>query len=98
MSQYYVESGSLKATVFADDAFDAALESIQCWGGRNDRTEAPTRRMDDEIRVYDRGFRRGEGQRFATISLLAHLHGEPAEQVCQKRVRQFVRRGAVSAN
>lgn len=81
MVKYFVQSGPLKVVVVAEDAHDAALESVSWWGTRNGvRGEAAHRRdLAEDVWVSRSGFNR-TGDRFTTFELLARLNNQVPEQ------------------
>ena len=77
MLKYHVESGPLKITLFAESAYEAALEAVAWWGDRCDANGEPQHRnsLADEVRV-SRDRQSGEAKRFVTLRLLAQSRGE----------------------
>ncbi|MBW3597838.1 MAG: hypothetical protein KY475_11255 [Planctomycetes bacterium] len=77
MPRYHVRCGSLKVTILAADAQEAALESLGWWSeGWGDDGDAHHRRyLAEQMLVTEPGTRRPT-ERFITFDLLASLHGE----------------------
>lgn len=80
MVKYFVQSGPLKVVVIAEDAHDAALESVSWWGTRDRRSGEAAHRRDlaEDVWVSRSGFNRG-GDRFTTFELLARLNNQVSE-------------------
>lgn len=89
MIKYFVQSGPLKVIVVAEDAHDAALESVAWWGTRSGRKcEAAHRRdLAEEVWVSRSGFNHG-GERFPTFDLLARLNRQVPDEAWQQLLRR----------
>lgn len=89
MVKYFVQSGPLKVVVVAEDAHDAALESVSWWGTRSGtRSEAAHRRdLAEDVWVSRSGFNHG-GDRFTTFELLARLNHQVPEQAWEQLIQR----------
>ena len=90
MPRFHVRCGSLKVTILADDAQDAALESLQWWGeGWGDDGDAHHRRcLAEQVLVSESG-RRCPAERFVTFELLASLHRQSPDDAWRRLLDDF---------
>jgi hypothetical protein len=78
MTEYVVQSGSLKIVLLAESAMEAAIEAVLRWG-TGDVTHETHRAGFAESVTVQRS-KRGVSRRFATFNVLAHARGEcPSE-------------------
>ena len=89
MIKYFVQSGPLKVVVLAEDAHDAALESVAWWGTRRGEPREAAHRRDlaEDVWVSRHGFHQG-GERFTTFNLLARINQQNPEQAWDNLLRQ----------
>lgn len=85
MTKYYVESGSLKLTIFAESAHEAAQEAVAWWGDRPRLTgESFTGALADEVRVR-RSRTAQQIRRFATVRLKAQASSTSINELLAER-------------
>ncbi|ADB17261.1 hypothetical protein Psta_2592 [Pirellula staleyi DSM 6068] len=75
MSKFQVQSGSLKITIVAETAYDAAMEAVAWWG---DRTSNMNRDQDRPSLAADLVVKteKGRTSRFPTYPLVARSQGQ----------------------
>lgn len=84
MLKYYVESGSLKLTIFAESTYEAALEAVAWWGDRGEMTgESYRGALAEEVRVR-RSRHSGEARRYVTGRLVAQCKRQTLRQTLQE--------------
>ena len=89
MIKYFVQSGPLKVVVVAEDAHDAAMESVSWWGTRRGVKAERAHRRDlaEDVWVSESGFNR-TGERFTTFDLLARLNNQASDDAWDQLMRQ----------
>lgn len=84
MLKYYVESGSLQLTIFAESTYEAALEAVAWWADRGELTgESYRGSLAEEVRVR-RSRTSWEVRRYVTGRLVAHCRQQPFRQTLQE--------------
>jgi hypothetical protein len=74
MTEYVVQSGTLKIVLLAETALDAAIEAVQRWG-RGTQVDLDDHRQGFEERiVVQQG--RGRSRHYPTFHVLAYARGE----------------------
>jgi hypothetical protein len=93
LKSYSVESGPLKITIFADTAYEAALEAVRWWdAGQAVSTPEETAHraaLDAAVEVRKTGVNR-ICRMFPTFNLLARASGETASEAWDRLLRQRV--------
>lgn len=89
MTEYVVQSGSLKIVLVAETALEAAIEAVQRWGHGEPSAADEHRAGFAERIVVQRGDRGGRRQ-FPTFNVLAYARGESASQAWQRLLERNV--------
>jgi hypothetical protein len=92
MNSYFVESGPLRATVNAEDAFEAAMDAVRWWA---ESTTGSTRisyqnDLEDEVFVRSTSGNSRSCERFLTVEVIAFVNREPTEEAWETLLRELV--------
>ena len=89
MTEYVVQSGSLKIVLIAETPLEAAIEAVLRWGqGEADSADQHRAGFAERI-VVQRGPRGGLRQ-FSTFNVLAYARGESASHAWQRLLERNV--------
>jgi hypothetical protein len=84
MLKYYVESGSLQLTIFAESTYEAALEAVTWWEERGELTKQSYRgSLAEDVRVRRRRYG-GEARRYHTGRLVAQSRRQTLRRTLQE--------------
>lgn len=89
MSKFQVQSGSLKITIVAETAYDAAMEAVAWWGDRTStmaRDEACPKLASDLVVKTEKG----RISRFPTYPLIARSQGAVGRDAWEKLLTHAV--------
>jgi|GEM_PF-2200401 hypothetical protein len=89
MTEYVVQSGSLKIVLLAETALDAAIEAVLRWGHGEPQSADAHRAGFDERIVVQRA-KRGSQRHFPTFNVLAYARGESAAQAWRRLLERSV--------
>jgi hypothetical protein len=83
MTEYVVQSGSLKIVLLAETALEAAIEAVLQWGS-GDRMNNDAHRSGFAERIVVRKGVHGGSRQFPTFNVLAYASGESASEAWQR--------------
>ncbi|MFT5524962.1 MAG: hypothetical protein ACI9HK_002926 [Pirellulaceae bacterium] len=92
MNSYFVESGPLRATVTAEDAFEAAMDAVRWWAeSTTDSSRISYQNdLDDEVFVRPSSANWRKCERFLTVEVIAFVNREPTEEAWEALLRELV--------
>ena len=89
MTEYVVQSGSLKIVLVAETALEAAIEAVLRWG-QGEPASADEHRAGFAERIVVQRGSRGLERRFATFNVLAYARGESARDAWRRVLERSV--------